>query len=405
MPEDKGAYEKHFYFFSVKISDVKVSPCGFNYQIRSGRLESKLYVFSSQLYCSDFIRIISIGQHDNSKIGMRLTDSAKHLSIDLLIFNGNYATNMHLSNGQLGEEYFASIEVLMSKSVTLIFPGRRENFDNYKMFQSRFMMPGCFDDPYCSVSRFYDKKVDILWINFEKILNENLSAEEWQKESKDLQEKIQTTFHQIEKETSKDEDAIMKFVFSNADFYCSMYDPTNSCLADLFILKPFEDLFAKFGVNLVVSSGRKMYQAIRNVYNLELLQSGRPRNYVVNGMGGCANFYSVNPIKFSPQLSFKSVTEVQGVLSVDVFDGYYKLDMLEVPNYTSFDLRFIRMDFDCEKLLFFIIFSIALVVLLLFLEKVNGKKLGTKFAVWMSREKHQLKNENTNENVNTQLTG
>lgn len=374
-PEDSGVkYEREFYFFKIPLSAVAGSMCAFSYQIRHKELESPVFDFESQLFCSNYYKVLSFGQHDASKIGSRLIDAAKYQSFDLLVLTGNYVTGYHLDNGLLGDAYFARMEVLTTRMLTLAIPGRREAFDNYRMFNSRFLMPGCNEEVDCEVVHISDRKVDLLLINLDQVLAAGVS--DLSRERR-LMSKIRVAFKRIhERGTST-----WTFAFTNADFYCSMASGHRNCLVDIYKLKMFEDLFDHLQVNLVVSSGRKLYEAVRDIHNFAIRTHGEPRNYVVSGIAGSTNYLAENKVDFMPDLSFSGQMHHQAVFTMDVFKSYYKMDLLDVPNFTSVDLRFIRMSFDWRKVLLYFLFFLGMLLIFALFEYNRPRNIGTSLAM------------------------
>ncbi len=375
-PEDSGViYERFFYFFEISYETVMLSPCEFKYQIRHGTLESTVFEFQSKMFCSKYYRVIALGQHDNSKIGSRLIQSAKWHTFDLLFLTGNYVTGYHLDNGRLGDEYFEAMQTLTSRMITLVIPGRRESFDNYRMFQSRFMMPGCGDVIGCDVVYVADSKINLMLINFDKVLRHNRTD---QLVENALLSEIMAADAKIGK---YDESFRWKVVFSNSDFYCSQNDLQSNCLVDHYKLKPFEDLFDLLNIHLVVSSGRKIYESVRDVFNYALRPESQPRNYVVSGLAGCTNYLTTNDIEFKPDLSFTGHIQQQAVFTMDVLQGYYKMDLLKVPDFTSLDLRFVRYTFDWDKFILYLFFFVGMVILFGLFHFNRPRVMGTNLAM------------------------
>ena len=377
-PENSGVnYERYFYFFKVPYADIISSPCDFKYQIRHNITESPVYDFQSKMFCSKYYRVLAFGQHDNSKIGNLLISSANWQSFDVLVLTGNYVTGYHLDDGRLGDEYFDRMQTLTTKMITLVIPGRRESFDNYRMFQSRFMMPGCKAEVDCDVAYFLDKKINIMLINLDKVLQKKES-------SMDTEKQLMTQIMDANKRFEEATQTGWKVVFSNADFYCSQHDKHSNCIADQYKLKMFEDLFDLINVNLMVSSGRKIYESIRDVFNYAIRPDGQPRNYVVSGLAGCTNYLTTNDLQLMPDLSFTGTVHHQAVFTMDIFNDYYKMDLLNVPTFTSLDLRFVRYSFDWDKLILYMFFFVGMIGLFALFHFNQPRGIGTNLATGRS---------------------
>ena len=373
-PKDSGVeYHRYFYFFKIKMEYVRASPCGFNYTVRHENKKSEQFNFTSQVFCGYSYKIVTFGQNDDTIAGIATIDNLKHYHHDLLILTGNYVSGYHFDNGRLQESYFNAIEHLMASTVVMILPGRRESFDNYRMFKSRFMMPGCKGEVDCDLFYFHDYGIQIFMMNIDRYL---LYPES------DMRLYLQKFRELVEsQEMERENRSGWKFVFTNVHFYCSDPRVYDNCISNLILLKEFEDLFELFHVNLVISSSLMLYESVRNVYNFEVRQTHNvPRNYIISGMAGCHNYLIDDDFLKMSQLSFHTESLNPSVVSIDIFENFYKVDLMEIPDFVSRDLRFMNLKFEFAKLIGFGIFCALMAAVFLLFEFTNASRLGEKYA-------------------------
>ena len=381
-PKDSGVdYHRYFYFFDIKMENVRASPCSFNYTISHDSTTSAQFNFSSQVFCKKAYRILTFGQSDDTIVGITTIDRLKYYPHDLLILTGNYVTGYHFDNGRLHERYFNAIEHLMASKVTLILPGRRESFDNFRMFQSRFMMPGCGEDINCDLYWFHDYDLQIFMMNIDRyLIYPELDMRAYLQKFRNLMET------QLIQRKYRDG---WKMVFTNTHFYCSDPAVYDNCIGNLYLLKEFEDVFEYFEINLVVSSSKMVYESVRNVYNFEVRQNNAvPRNYVLSGVAGCHNYLTEDEFDKMPQLSFSTEPIVRSIVTIDIFNHYYKMDLMEIPNFISRDLRFMSLKFEFLKMIGFLIFFALMAAVVLLFELTDSAKWAEKYA------KHKINQKN-----------
>lgn len=395
--DSKVDYHRFYYFFKIKFTDIEKSPCKFEYQIRHKTSESPIFEFSSNLFCSDFYRIITFGQHDITKIGLRAISSLKHHEFDLLILTGNYGQGINLDNGRIYDKYFDQMEVITSKVLTLAIPGSVEAFDNYQMFQSRFLLPGCHENIDCDFGFLVLDKAYIILPNLHKMLFIS------QEKNYLMQNQLYKTVIQANSISENDDQKIWKLVFTNVDFYCTENTTSDNCLNLLYSLKNFEDLFEIMNINVVVSSGRKKYEAVRSIYNFVPRFSQIPRNYFISGLAGSTKFYTAKTQTGNNQLSLKRKTKQQSILSLDIFQDYYKVDLLNVPDLKTIELRVVNKKFNWETVFVYLMFLFGIVVMFIVFELFSPSLLGKKLAYKKLKQKREEEEESEEEKVEQNL--
>ena len=175
-------------------------------------------------------------------------------------------------------------------------------------------------------------------------------------------------------------------VFTNTHFYCSDPAVIDSCIANLFILKEFEDVFELFGIHLVASSSKMIYESVRNVFNFEIRQSDRqPRNYLISGMAGCHNYLGDDDYIGMPHLVFNSESNDQSIVSIDIFYDFYKMNSISIPDFVSRDIHFFSKKPKWIDITSISLFFILLVFFIVIFEFTNATQLGKKYG------KHKLR--------------
>ncbi len=380
-PKDSGVdYHRYFYFFELPMKEVRASPCAFNYTIIHKDYVTIQFNFTSRVYCQDDYKVITFGQSDDGVAGILTLDSLRYYPYDMIILTGNYVTGYHLDDGRLGDRFFSTAEHILATTVSVVLPGRRESFDSYRMFQSRFLYPGCEDKIECDMFAFRDIGVSLFFLNIDKYLTHpelDLSAYVDQ-----VHGFLGVRHPGVERED------IWKMVFTNTHFYCSDEALYDNCISNLFLIKEFEDLFEMKGIHLVVSSSKMNYESIRNVYNFAVRQTyNEPRNYLISGVAGCHNYLADNGHpKLMKGMSFSIESTIQAVVSIDFYPNFYKMDLLDVPRFVSQDLRYMNIRFDWWGMVFFVAAALTMVGIVVLFELTDATKIGKAWAVKMLQE-------------------
>lgn len=396
---DKISYNKFFYFFAITAEDIANSECQFNYKLVHLDQTSNLFKYRSNLLCKqENLSILFLGQHDHSSIGLLATENIIDAKFDLLILTGNHANLYHTNSGAEGDDYFRSIEEIITKKPVLILPGKRESFDDFKMFNSRFLMPMSAPKIDWDYFRITIQNKDIYFVNLQKYISDTFGETNLDLEnSRDNGEifAFQSTQHlfsqkktnfepDLKKEIDKKPEkrnflnslknelfqrsensstaSNWKIVITNAAFYCSTEDNGFSCINNLFLLKDFDDLFEKFKIHLILSSSRKYYESIKNVFNFKQRKE-RSRSYLNVGMSGCANFGSSDEIERNEVVGY-AFNDQQAVLLLDCFQNYYKADILRIPDLSSVYLGFAVKNISYNK--YFVVVFLVLMIFAIF---------------------------------------
>lgn len=368
-------YHRHFYFFQLTLKQVRASACSFNYTIIYKDYVTTQFNFTSSIYCRDDYKIVTFGQSDDGVAGIQTLDSLRYYPYDMVVLTGNYVSGYHLDDGRLADRYFSSAEHILATTVSVILPGRRESFDNYRMFLSRFLYPNCVDSVDCDLAYFRDTNIKMFFINIDKYL---VYPE------LDMHGFVDQVAAVLEEPASREaeEGEVWRFVFTNTNFYCSDQSLYNNCVGNLFLVKEWEDLFELYGINLVVSSAKMNYESVRNVYNFAVRQTyDVPRNYIMAGIAGCHNYLAENgQPTLMKDLSFAIENSIQAVVSIDFFPTFYKMDLLDIPRFVSRDMRYMNISNSILDVLWFVLVILLIFGVIMAFEFTHASAIGRHWA-------------------------
>lgn len=178
-------------------------------------------------------------------------------SYDGYLHVGDYAYDIHSQKGQRGDDFFNSLWDVYGSVPFFGVAGNHENYDEGRLFNYRFRLPN-YDDRF--TNHVYGVKrgaVYFLAINYDYFL----------KIHKTNYEAFKKVFHYCEtllKEAK--EDSSIKFIvqLSHRPIYCGDTKKSD-CSINLYFLKPFDELYRKYGVDLIINAHEHFYERIRRV--------------------------------------------------------------------------------------------------------------------------------------------
>jgi hypothetical protein len=367
-PNESGVkYERYFYFVYIAKQLISSSPCQFTYQLMSKENESKLFSFKSDFYCKQEYKLYTLGDHDNSKVGISALEAIFKANFDLLVMSGDFVTYYQTEDGKNGDAYFETLEPLLTKVPFVIIPGFKERFDDYKMFNARFKMPGCkLENLNCDVFFITDYNFSLVSVNLERMLyNADINKHR-------LLEEVGQILNFLEYNEEHDDKWL--FVMTNLPFYCSSNSGTYPCNTSIFHVKPFDDLFELFQVNVVLTSSKRYYESVKNVFNYNI-RSDHSRQFLIAGTGGSKQCFLTTKTEKGP-VGYKLFNHKQGVLELNIYENIYKSDFLEVPSMISMDVAFAEKYAFGNDWVFLIGGMILIGVVIILLETIKGEKFG-----------------------------
>jgi len=382
-------YDRYFYFFFVHQKDLGDDICRFNYQLYENSRQSEIFNFDSQLYCKKEYKMYTLAENDDDRLGILALEGLYKSDYDLLLMPGNYVNYYQTQDGLLSDNYFQMIQPLLTKKPFIILPALKERFDDYKMFNSRFRMPGCdINDLNCDIYYITDDNFSIVVINAERALYNRKV-----KQISNIRE-IQKILHFLEvNEAHMDK---WLFVMMNVPLYCSHNAGNYPCNTSLFYMKPYDDLFERYLVNLVLTSAKKYYDQVRNVFNYKI-RPDKSRSYLASGTAGNKLFYLFGHVEKSA-MSANVFSQVQGVVELSVFDSYYKSEFLQVPSMITLDVDYTEKYAIANDWIFLLVAFCVIAIVLVLMQVIDSQrigkflsKLGTKKSEEPGKEKGGLK--------------
>jgi hypothetical protein len=370
-PANSGVeYKRFFYFVHVHKTTLKDNLCSFRYFLSNGHVASKTFEFQSQAMCGSGHRFFVLGNHDYSKFGLITMESLYKEEFDGLIMGGNYVSHYHSENGLAGDRYFEKMEPILASRIFVVLPGYNEMFDDYKMFNSRFRMPGCdYEDLHCDVFGVGDNVVTMIMINLERTLfNPTMDRKALLLKTKELFEALNVN------DTGEPN---WRLVVSNVPFGCSGYEGLYPCNTVMYYIKPFDDLFEQYKANLIINTVKRFYEAVKNIFNYQIRNSNI-KQIISAGAPGHTNFFLRPPLN-KAAFSYFISNEEQGVLELNIFDTYCKSDFLLVPSMISTDLAYTERNELHSDWLLLVFCTLLFVLVVLMLEYVKSNKLAAYF--------------------------
>ncbi len=175
---------------------------------------------------------------------------AKEEKFDGVIHNGDYAYNIHNSKGRVGDNYFATFSKVSSLVPYIVTPGNHEKFDQFKMFNYRFQMPGAGAGLSRQAANYYSfivKGIYFVTINWDYaflIEGQNNFREVFDWLKADLQK------------AAADPTIMRRIFFTHKPFYCTFVDP--DCV-NFYLFKPVEALLFKHKFDVILNAHVHLY--------------------------------------------------------------------------------------------------------------------------------------------------
>lgn len=273
------------------------------------------------------------------------------------------------------------MEPILATRLFLILPGYNEMFDDYKMFNSRFRMPGCaYDDLHCDAFGAGDDILSLIFVNIERTLfNPTMDRKQLLLKTKEIIDSL---------ETNDTGEPNWKLVVTNVPFVCSGNDEIYPCNTVIYYVKPFDDFFEQQKVNLLIQTSKRYYETIKNVFNYEIRNS-KARQIMVAGACGHTNFH-LRPQRSRAQFSYFVSTYQQGVVELNIFDTYYKSEFLLVPSMISMDLAYVEKSDNQEDWMLLGFCTLLFILVVLALEYIHSNKLAAYFVDRKKRDDNEL---------------
>ena len=164
----------------------------------------------------------------------------------------------------------------------------------------------------------------------------------------------------------------------NVPFYCSLTGGQYNCETSIYRIKPFDDLFEWSMVNLVISSAKNYYEAVRYVFNYQVFND-KSRQFLIAGAAGSKEPLGNEKTKATP-LNYGIIKGQKGLVKLSIFETYFKTTFVEVLSQQDLDVHYTEK-WAVNTDWIYLLVGLAVITVLLFIHRfVSGEKLGKYFA-------------------------
>lgn len=237
----------------------------FSYKILKGKDTVKgPYKFRSNLINNDKpIKVISFGDHDIFK-GMGIVTFLEHEEYDISVLLGDHSYDIQNDDGQVGDNYFEAMEPLLTKAPFIVVPGNHENFDDFKFFLARFIVPGQAEGGNLNRFHFIIQNTLFIGFNFDSMIQTH-------EDHADHMAYLEKTLERYTGNSAINQ----RVFFTHRALMCSnsvleKLSLPNGCKSLIFLFKPIDDLLMKYDVRMHLSCHEHFYERLGPVFNYEM---------------------------------------------------------------------------------------------------------------------------------------
>jgi len=198
-----------------------------------------------------------------------------------VIHNGDFAYNIHTSKGTKGDTYFENFSRISSRLPYLITPGNHEKYDDFKMFNYRFKMPGGGDPTIQpQASNYYSAVINgvhFVSLNWDWIFMSDDAVSR-------KKEVLNWLSDDLKKHSANPEIKYRVF-FTHKPFYCTFAE--EDCL-NFYHFKPIESLLYKYQFDLLLTSHVHLYyrhKKLDSKFNIADKNSQYPQSFISGHQG------------------------------------------------------------------------------------------------------------------------
>ena len=247
---------------------------------------------------------------------------------DAIIHAGDFSYDLSTDSGKNGDSFFDSMKGFVTRVPYLVVPGNHENFDKGNLFGYRFKMPGWSDRLKNNAYSLLRNGILFTFVNYDYFLKLHI------KRTKEVLTFLAALFEA----QKSNPDVSWRIVVSHRPIYCGWVEKSD-CVVNPFYLKPFEDLYRKYSVDLILESHEHIYERLRMMAGYELggsraagVKVGQVVEYrdpglplvVISGLAGNreqfpskAETFNVNEKSLAGVHAYLDVRVERGVLQVD----------------------------------------------------------------------------------------
>jgi len=213
---------------------------------------------------------------------------------------GDLAYNLHSHSGKRGDEFFLSIESVVSERPFMAVPGNHEVHGRFRHYDSRMEFPSLTDNNLYYSLDVGKAHVIMLCTDFESTVPDRpLSDPDFQ--TIQYQNQRQWLLNDLKAANNNRQTQPWILVFGHKPLYCSSNDQSDMmkrvCIHEAKKMREsFEDLFITYGVNVYFSGHLHLYERLDpvvdglrradQVRNSHIYTVGTAPIYLVNGVAG-----------------------------------------------------------------------------------------------------------------------
>ena len=326
-----AGYVRYAYFFAADLVPGDLYSWSFRGDYQLGPFQFRL----RNLTEARSAKFVIIGDMDLTPASV-LTRGVLHgldwSKYDGFLHAGDFSYDINDDNGMRGDNYFNSLWDILPTVPYLVINGNHEDFDLGRLFNFRWRMAD-FDQT--MNGNFYGIRTGpayFLFVNYDYVL-------------KFYQDSTPTVLKYLEKRLQAARaDTRVKWVFTvtHRNPYCGEYDSRPDCTVNFYYLKPFEELYRKYRVDVMLAAHEHFYERLQLLGNqFDVLPSTstqplgdtyRDLNTPLQVMIGCPGNYERDPTPILlGSLTRISATHVTCYTELSVTDSEVHL----LPRYSA----------------------------------------------------------------------
>lgn len=309
--KNSSTYQRYSYFFRAKINMEDTYFWSFRSENDLGPFQFKLRDLTKG-QSARFIQIGDMEYSNNSAYTFQALNQMDWRKYDGLIHAGDYAYNLNNDDCIRGDRYFNALSNVLPVVPCMFILGNHENSDNGRSFNYRFRLPDYNEK---MTNNFYSQirgPVFFLYVNYDYYLT-------WYKDS--LSEVIAYLDEELKR--SQREDIKWRVVVTHRAIYCGEYATRQDCVVNFYQLKPFDELYRKYKVDIMISGHEHFYERLKTVdvnFAIDSREQQTEDGYteIMNSphpiqlTAGCAgNYEFVTPNLKLPAFTSKAVAYIQ----------------------------------------------------------------------------------------------
>ncbi|XP_074646182.1 acid phosphatase type 7-like isoform X2 [Tubulanus polymorphus] len=238
---------------------------------------------------------------------VKLTETDEFSTV---IHNGDLAFNLHTDGGKRGDEFMNTIQPVAASVPYMTSPGDHEHFEDYVHYRMRFSMP----------DTDWPMPVEKLWYSFDVGLIHfiSYSTEVYFDRHHRHNIQLQKTWliHDLERANVSRVERPWIVAFGHRPMYCSNTDYPDCEKRDTILRAGLEDIFDKYGVDLVVQAHEHSYERTWPLYRGHVYERSyvapKAPVHVINGAAGNNEGLDTFKTKIAPWSAYQLGDDAYG---------------------------------------------------------------------------------------------